>query len=435
MQRILVADDNDENIYYLQALLSSAGYEVAVARNGAEALQSALAHPPALILTDVLMPVMDGFTLCRVWRDEPRLSSIPFAFYTATYTDTKDKELGLSIGADEFLVKPTEPDVMLQMVENLLRQKETGSLPDRSSASTDTNVFLKEYNAVLVRKLEDKLVQLESANQKLADAEELVHAMLDNSPLPIMAADLEGKILLTNAAFAAVFGYSAAEATGRYCSELIVPPGVDSVKELLFRRMAGNEVSPQPSRRLRKDGTLIDVEIYVGPMELRNKVTGSLAIYCDITEQRQLEEELRHSQKMEAMGRLAGGIAHDFNNLLMLISGYLGQMIESGLPPDPQAACREAIAATKRAASLTRQLLAFSRKHREEPRVTDLNSVILNMQEMLRSLTSERIRLKLVLSDTPVRVLADNSQLEIVVMNLAINAQDAMADGGLLTIA
>jgi PAS domain S-box-containing protein len=319
-------------------------------------------------------------------------------------------------------------------VRHLLRQKETGTLPDRSTRSPETNTFLREHNAALVRKLEDKVAQLEAANQKLADAEELVHAMLDNSPLPIMAADLEGKILLINAAFSATFGYSATEATGRYCSELIVPPGADSVSELLLRRILGYEASPQPSKRRRKDGTLIDVEIYVGPMKLRDKVTGSLAIYRDVTEQQKLEEELRHSQKMEAMGRLAGGIAHDFNNLLMLISGYVGQMVESGLPPEQQTACREAIAATKRAASLTRQLLAFSRKRREGPRVTNLNSVVSNMQEMLRSLASEHIRLDVGLSDNPVPVLADVPQLEIVVMNLAINAQDAMADGGLLTV-
>jgi PAS domain S-box-containing protein len=433
--RILVADDNDDNLYYLQALLSAAGYEVIVARNGAEALQSALGNPPTLIVTDVLMPVMDGFTLCRIWRAEPRLARIPFAFYTATYTDPKDMELGLAIGADEFLVKPIEPDTMLDMVRNLLRQKETGSLPDRSNSSSDPRVFLREYNAALVRKLEDKLVQLENANQKLADAEELVHAVLDNCPLPVMAADLEGKILLINTAFSATFGFSAAQATGQYCAELIVPPGIDSVKELLLKRMSGNEASPQPSKRRRRDGTEIDVEIYVGPMQLHGKVTGSLAVYRDVTEQRKLEEELRHAQKMEAMGRLAGGIAHDFNNLLMLISGYVGQMVESELPPEQRKACKQAIAATKRAASLTRQLLAFSRKQREEPRVTDLNSVISNMQEMLRSLASERIRLDVALSSNPVSVLADVPQLEMVVMNLAINAQDAMPDGGVLTIA
>lgn len=434
MQRILVADDNDANLYYLQALLSAGGYEVVAARNGAQALESALAYPPALIVTDILMPVMDGFTLCRIWRGEPRLAAIPFAFYTATYTDPKDKELGLSIGADEFLVKPAEPDVLLEIVRNLLRQKENGILPDRSTTAPEPNVFLREYNAALVRKLEDKLVQLEDANRKLSDAEEFVHAVLDSSPLPIIAADADGKILLTNPAFSAAFGYSATEATGRYCSDLIVPTGVDSETALLIKQMSGNKVYPHRSERRRNDGTLIDVEIYLRPMKLREKVTGLLAIYLDITEQRMLEEQLGHSQKMEAMGRLAGGIAHDFNNLLMLISGYLGRLAASGLSQEQRTTCEETMAATTRAASLTRQLLAFSRKQREMPKVTDLNSVLSNMRGMLRTLVSEHIRLDVELSDDPVPVLADVSQLEIVVMNLAINAQDAMPGGGLLAV-
>src|SRR5512142_1949686 len=103
MQRILVADDNEESLYYLKALFSAGGYDVVAAKNGTEALQFALAQPPALIVTDILMPVMDGFTLCRIWRGEPRLAGIPFAFCTATYTDAKDRELALSAGADEFL--------------------------------------------------------------------------------------------------------------------------------------------------------------------------------------------------------------------------------------------------------------------------------------------------------------------------------------------
>ncbi len=432
--KILIADDNDESLYYLQALLSASGYEVVTAKNGAEALQSALGDPPALIVTDILMPVMDGFTLCRRWRGEPRLAGIPFAFYTATYTDPKDRELGLSIGADEFLVKPVEPDALLEIVRNLLRRKETDTLSARPTVPPEANVFLIEYNAALIRKLEDKLVQLEAANQKLAAAEEFTHAVLDNSPLPIVAADIEGRILLTNPAFSATFGYSEAEATGRHCSELIDPPDVDAETTLLEKRLSGSNLYPQRSKRRRKDGTVMDVEVYLVPMRLHDKVTGLLAIYRDITEQQKLEEELRHSQKMEAMGRLAGGIAHDFNNLLMLISGYIGRLADSGLSPEQRTHCDEVTAATKRAASLTRQLLAFSRKREEMPTATDLNTVLSNMLAMLRSLVSEHIRLKVQLSDDPAPVLADVPQLEIVVMNVAINALDAMPDGGLLAV-
>jgi PAS domain S-box-containing protein len=434
MQRILVADDNEESLYYLKALFSAGGYDVVAAKNGTEALQFALAQPPALIVTDILMPVMDGFTLCRIWRGEPRLASIPFVFYTATYTDPKDKELGLSIGADEFLVKPVEPDVLLGIIGDLLRRQQTGILPDRSSSTPEPDMFLRKYNAALVRKLEDKLVQLEAANLKLVQAEEFVHAVLDNCPLPIIAADRDGRIMLTNPAFAAVFGYSAAETIGRSFAELIHPPDTKSETELLEGLISGHQPLPQPSKRSRKDGSLIDVEVYVRPMKVRNEVTGLFAIYRDVTEQHKLEEQFRHSQKMEAMGRLAGGIAHDFNNLLMLISGYLGRLAQSGLSGEQRAICEEAIAAGKRAAWLTRQLLAFSRKHKERPTVTDLNTVVANMQAMLRSLVSDYIQLDVSRSQNPVPVLADVPQLEIVVMNLAINAQDAMPDGGVLSI-
>jgi nitrogen-specific signal transduction histidine kinase len=169
-------------------------------------------------------------------------------------------------------------------------------------------------------------------------------------------------------------------------------------------------------------------------MKVGQKATGMFAIYRDVTEQQKLEEQLRHSQKMEAMGRLAGGIAHDFNNLLMLISGFLSRLADSGLSPEQRTMCDEAIGGAKRAASLTRQLLAFSRKHEEVPSVTDLNTVVSNVHEMLRSLVSKRIRLDVVRSPDPVPVMADASQLEIVVMNLAINAHDAMPDDGLLRI-
>jgi signal transduction histidine kinase len=167
MQSVLIADDNEDNLYYLQALFGANGYGVATARNGAEALNLALTAPPSLVIADILMPVMDGFTLCKRWRADPQLAAIPFVFYTATYTDPKDRELGLSIGADEFLTKPQEPEALIEIVRRLLSQREAGTLPDRASVAPTSEVFLREYNAALIRKLEDKLVQLEKANQQL----------------------------------------------------------------------------------------------------------------------------------------------------------------------------------------------------------------------------------------------------------------------------
>jgi len=175
-------------------------------------------------------------------------------------------------------------------------------------------------------------------------------------------------------------------------------------------------------------------ERYSQPQRLDDRIVGRVWSFRDVTEARRLEEELRQSQKVEALGRLAGGVAHDFNNLLMLISGYVELVLGDGLSSQQREACEQAIAATHRAASLTRQLLAFSRKHPEDPTVTNLNEIISNMKGMLRSLISDFIRLDISLYDDPVPVIVDVQQFELAMMNLAVNAQDAMPNGGVLSL-
>jgi len=165
--KLLIADDNEQNLYMLQALLEGNGYEVVTARHGAEALEAARDDPPDLIISDILMPVMDGFALCREWKKDERLSGIPFIFYTATYTDPKDEEFALKLGAERFIVKPQEPDVFAGMVREVLENGKAGQLVSSPGPAQEETAYFKEYNAVLIRKLEDKLVQLEQANQAL----------------------------------------------------------------------------------------------------------------------------------------------------------------------------------------------------------------------------------------------------------------------------
>ena len=181
-----------------------------------------------------------------------------------------------------------------------------------------------------------------------------------------------------------------------------------------------------------KDGRIY--ERYSQPQRLDDRIVGRVWSFRDVTEARRLEEELRQSQKVEALGRLAGGVAHDFNNLLMLISGYVELVLGDGLSSQQREACEQALAATHRAASLTRQLLAFSRKHPEDPTVTNLNEIISNIQGMLRSLISEFIRLDISLCDDPVPVIVDVQQFELAMVNLAVNAHDAMPNGGVLSL-
>ncbi len=169
MTSLLIVDDNEQNLYMLQVLLKGNGYDVVSAANGAEALEKARRHPPDMIVTDILMPVMDGFTLCRQWKGDDRLKGIPFVFYTATYTDPKDEELALSLGAERFIVKPAEPDVFVEMLREVLENHEAGRLvvPREPVEVEEEAVYYREYNEVLIHKLEDKMLQLEEANRTL----------------------------------------------------------------------------------------------------------------------------------------------------------------------------------------------------------------------------------------------------------------------------
>ncbi|HBX38762.1 MAG TPA: hypothetical protein DEG76_16400 [Pseudohongiella sp.] len=175
MQLVLVVDDKEENRYYLQALLTGYGYQVAVARHGAEALTLARQARPDMVVSDLLMPVMDGYTLLRHWKADAQLKHIPFIVYTATYTQAEDEELALKLGADAFILKPAEPEdfvASMQEVAERARPRQPGSLPGDTVEDDDEEELLKHYSETLIRKLEEKSMQLEDANATLAASEE-----------------------------------------------------------------------------------------------------------------------------------------------------------------------------------------------------------------------------------------------------------------------
>jgi PAS domain S-box-containing protein len=167
MTRLLIVDDNPQSLYLLQVLLSANGFELDLASNGAEALEQARRALPDMIISDVLMPVMDGFALCRACKQDERLKDIPFVFYAATYTDPKDEEFALSLGAERFIVKPLEPAKFLALLREIIETHKAGKLVAPCEPIAEEAEYYKQYNAALIRKLENKVMQLEEANRAL----------------------------------------------------------------------------------------------------------------------------------------------------------------------------------------------------------------------------------------------------------------------------
>jgi two-component system cell cycle sensor histidine kinase/response regulator CckA len=224
---------------------------------------------------------------------------------------------------------------------------------------------------------------------------------------------------------------------------LVPPTSLDVERRILESVARGDAVDQYEATRCRKDGSLVEVAVTFSPVRNAERVIiGVSKIARDLTARRlaeatlrRTEEQFRQAQKMEAVGRLAGGVAHDFNNILSVILSYSNFAIEALKPGDPLRSDIQAIeAAGNRATELTRQLLAFSRQQVLRPRVVDLNDIVEDMRAMLGRLLGEDVELTTLPGNEIGRVLADPGQLEQVVMNLAVNARDAMPDGGKLTI-
>jgi PAS domain S-box-containing protein len=276
------------------------------------------------------------------------------------------------------------------------------------------------------------ITERREAEKSLASRTAYLNALIENNPLAIVVLDPSYVVQMCNPAFAKLFLYEQTEVVGRLLDELVLP---SSEPALLQKFSEGGDVVHGITRRARKDGSLVDVELYGVPLVIDGQVRGSYGIYRDISEEKRLELQLRQAQKMEAVGRLAGGVAHDFNNLLSVIIGY-SELLEAAVEPDGPSGknVEEIKKAARRAASLTRQLLAFSRKQVLEPKVLNLNAVVSETEKMLQRLLGEDIAIVTKLDPALGQVRVDQGQIEQVIMNLLVNARDAMPQGGRLTI-
>jgi PAS domain S-box-containing protein len=272
----------------------------------------------------------------------------------------------------------------------------------------------------------------------LEKSEHMVAALLESASQSIVSVDPAGRIVLANARAQEMFGYARAEMLGSPI-EMLLPEAVRG-KHVQDRSayFANPHVRPMGTglelSGRRKDGSEFPVEVSLSFVRTEDGVFG-IAFVSDISQRKRLEEQLLHAQKMEAVGRLAGGVAHDFNNMLTVISGYNQMILDQLSALDPlRGYAEEILKAADRAAALTNQLLAFSRRQIAQPRVFDVNMVLLHTEKMLRRLIGEDVELALRLSPGAGNIKADPGHLEQAIFNLCTNARDAMPKGGRILI-
>jgi PAS domain S-box-containing protein len=463
--RVLIVEDSPTQAAHLKHLLEKEGYSVHHSANGLDALEIVLDYDPSLIISDVMMPKMDGFQLCGEIKKLEKLRDVPFILLTSL-SHQRDIIRGLECGADNFITKPFDEQDLLSRVRQILSNSE---LRQSSDAQAETEIFfsgekylisagrrqilgllLSTYETAVQKNKE--LLQAQNALKQINEnLEEMVDErtaalteemeksrkqarLLDLASDAILVRDVNDSILYWNRGAERLYGWSQDEALGKSASVLLQTqfsnPRTEIEGQFLQEGRWQGELI-----QTKRDGSQINVESRWTLDEGKGGPYTVLEINTDVTEAKFLESQLRQVQKMEAVGRLAAGVAHDFNNLLTVILGRSRLVLAR---PSSAAETRrdvELILTTgKRAAALTRQLLAFGRKQVIQPKVLNLNPIVQNMEEMLARLIGDDIELVSSLTPALSHVRADAGQLEQIIMNLVVNARDAMPDGGTIRI-
>ena len=399
--RILLLEDVPADAALIQRELTKAGLVfVSQQVDTRVAFEEALRiFAPDVILSDHGLPGFDGAAALQFVRE--RFPALPVILVTGSLNEETAVEF-MKAGAADYVLKD-HLTRLPQAIKRALRESR-----------------LRE--------------ERELAVAALRASEEQYRALFENTPYPMWVFDLEThRLLAVNSAAIAHYGYRREEFLTLKIEDLRPPEDIPALEQHLATKEAGYHTTG-PWRHRKKDGTLIEVQTSGHEITFAGR-RAELVVIDDVTERKRLEEQFRQAQKMEAVGRLAAGVAHDFNNLLTAILGTTDLMIEDLPADDPD---REGLldirGAAERAAVLTRQLLTFSRQQVVSPRMLRLNELITDLVKLLRRLLGEDVTIASALAPDCGAVKADPGQLEQVLVNLAVNARDAMPNGGRLTI-
>nr|MBF0221891.1 response regulator [Desulfobulbaceae bacterium] len=442
--KILIVDDNIDDRVLLRHIVERNGHEPIEAKDGKEGLEIAVHHHPDLIISDALMPVMDGFVFLKKIKEDEVLRTIPFIFYSATYQEDKDVALAKRLGARAYIFKPKDPIELWAEVEQTLFSCQQETAVSSKLLKEDEVECLEQYSEIVATKLEEKVAELENAlclcvesEREIQEQHECLQNVLDALTHPfyiINASDYT--IVLANKAShlsrykAGITCYQLTHNQSKPCTGQDHPCTIIEIKKNL-----GPVVLKHT--HLNAEGEARTVEVHGYPIFASDGTVERVIEYCiDVTEQDELKRQLQQAQKMEAIGTLAGGIAHDFNNILTAILGY-SEMVLEQLPDGSMLRMQQeqVIKAGDRAKELVRQILAFSRQDNQERIPMQIHMIVREALSLLRSSIPTTIEIITNIDTKAGMVLVDPTQIHQVVMNLCTNAYHAMRiTGGTMTI-
>ncbi len=427
--KILIVDDDQRNLLAASEVLADPAIDLVLANSPEEALRQALREDFALILLDVQMPRMDGYEVASLIRSRSRTSRVPILFLTAHNKEDIHIFRGYSAGAVDYVFKPIQPLVLKSKVDVFVDlYLKTAEIQRKAEAEKQ---LLLENLRVRGEKL--------AAEQALRRREEHQAAVLRGLPIALYTSPFSGddrRLHFTNDSIERITGFSReAFADSNLWGRQLEPDDSDRISADLSTVLEAGAVTLEYRWR-NADGRerhILDQIVINGhengtPVEL-------FGMWFDVTERKELELSLQHASKLEAVGRLTGGIAHDFNNMLSIVIGNL-DLVKSSLLGNEKALRRveSAIEGAHRCAELTSRLLAFSRRSPLQPRALDFTSFIPGLIKLLERTLGERIAISADLEDGLPEVCVDHAQFEAALINLAVNARDAMPDGGALGI-
>jgi two-component system, cell cycle sensor histidine kinase and response regulator CckA len=438
---VLSLEDSPRDFELIKEQLIDAEYQLRIERVETEDMFTASLRDKVwdLILADFKLPGFDAFGALRI-RNEI-CPDTPFICVSGSIGEETAIEL-LKSGAVDYVIKD-RPDRLPFAVERALEEaREKKIRQQKDEALKDAYRQLKASQLAMLSLLEDLKAENQARQAREAELQKVTMAVEQVGEM-VMITDPQGTIQYVNPAFTDVTGYSREEVIGQNPRLLKSGKQDREFYQCLRATLTDGRTFHGRMVNKRKDGTLFTEDATISPVkDASGRILNYVAVKRDVTEhlraeeeRTKLEQQFQQAQKVESIGRLAGGVAHDFNNMLSIILGY-GEMVFSKLDPnDPlREDIHEILEAGRRSAALTRQLLAFSRKQTLQPEVLDLNQLVRDLEKMLHRLIGEDIQLELALAENIGRVKVDPGQIDQVLMNLVINARDAMPRGGKLLI-